>query len=124
EHARIGHHGKELASSTRAHWLASQGGIRTPAVDAAAQPLPITNREREISMLVASGLSNRRIADRLSVSVLTVDGHLYRIFSKLGIDRRDQLVHLMCGLQAESRASGSNRSFDAPRQQPRRNLGN
>jgi DNA-binding CsgD family transcriptional regulator len=100
EHARAGHHGKELESSTRAHWLASQGEVRTPAVDAAAQPLPITDREREIAMLVASGLSNRRIADRLSVSVRTVDGHLYRIFAKLGIERRDQLVHLMSGAQS------------------------
>ncbi|MBV9319905.1 MAG: helix-turn-helix transcriptional regulator, partial [Mycobacterium sp.] len=95
EHARAGHRGKELESSTRAHWLASQGGIRTPAVDAAAQPLPITEREREIAMLVASGLSNRQIADRLSISVRTVDGHLYRTFVKLGIERRDQLVNLL-----------------------------
>jgi DNA-binding CsgD family transcriptional regulator/energy-coupling factor transporter ATP-binding protein EcfA2 len=100
EHARTGHHGKELESSTRAHWLACQGGVKTPAVDAAAQPLPITDREREIAMLVATGLSNRRIADRLSVSVRTVDGHLYRIFAKLGIERRDQLVHLMGGAQS------------------------
>ncbi|MBV9350385.1 MAG: helix-turn-helix transcriptional regulator, partial [Mycobacterium sp.] len=92
---RTGHRGKELESSTRAHWLASQGGIRTPAVDAAAQPLPITEREREIAMLVASGLSNRQIADRLSISVRTVDGHLYRTFVKLGIERRDQLVNLL-----------------------------
>jgi DNA-binding CsgD family transcriptional regulator len=95
EHARTGHHGKELESSTRAHWLASQGGVRTPPVDAAAQPLPITDREREIAILVATGLSNRQIADRLSLSVRTVDGHLYRIFAKLGIERRDRLVHLM-----------------------------
>jgi ATP/maltotriose-dependent transcriptional regulator MalT len=59
EHARAGHRGKELESSTRAHWLASQCGIRTPAVDAAAQPLPITEREREVAMLAAAGLSNR-----------------------------------------------------------------
>jgi len=95
EHARSGHRRKELESSARARWLASQGGLRTPAVDAAAQPLPITDREREIAMLVAAGLSNRQIADRLSVSVRTVGGHLYRMFDKLGIERRDQLVHLL-----------------------------
>jgi DNA-binding CsgD family transcriptional regulator/energy-coupling factor transporter ATP-binding protein EcfA2 len=124
EHARIGHHGKELASSTRAHWLASQGGIRTPAVDAAAQPLPITNREREIAMLVAMGLSNRRIADRLSVSVRTVDGHLYRIFAKLGIERRDELVHLMSGAQSGTEVNSSERFLAEHRQRSRRNLGN
>jgi ATP/maltotriose-dependent transcriptional regulator MalT len=94
EHARTGHRGKEVASSARAHGLASQGEIRTPAV-AAARPLPISDREREIAMLVAAGLSNHQVADRLFVSVRTVEGHLYRIFAKLGIDDRDQLIHLL-----------------------------
>ncbi|MBV8179800.1 MAG: LuxR family transcriptional regulator, partial [Mycobacterium sp.] len=71
EHARAGKRGKELESSTRAHWLASQHEIRTPAVHSVAQPLPITDREREIVMLAAAGLSNRQIAERLSVSVRT-----------------------------------------------------
>ena len=95
EHARQGNRGKEVASSTRAYWLASQGGLRTPAVDAAARPLPISDREHEIAMLVEAGLSNRQIADRLVVSVRTVEGHLYRIFTKLGINSRDQLIHLL-----------------------------
>ncbi|MGO9157304.1 LuxR C-terminal-related transcriptional regulator [Mycobacterium sp.] len=90
EHARTRQRGKEIKSSTRAHKLAKQGGIRTPAVDAAASPLPITAREREIANLVAAGLSNRQIAQRLSVSVRTVEGHIYRIFAKLGIDDRDR----------------------------------
>lgn len=95
EHARIGHRGKELESSTRAYWLASQSESRTPAVNAAAQPLPITEREYEIAVLVAAGLSNRQIADKLSVSVRTVEGHLYRIFSKLDIKRRDELARFI-----------------------------
>jgi DNA-binding CsgD family transcriptional regulator len=95
EYSRSSHRGKKLESLTRAHWLASQCGIRTPAIDATAHPLPITGREREIAMLAAAGLSNRQIADRLSVSVRTVDGHLYRIFAKLGIERREQLAHLI-----------------------------
>jgi ATP/maltotriose-dependent transcriptional regulator MalT len=95
EHACTGQRGKEVKSSTRAHGLARQGGIRTPAVDAAAWPLPITAREREIANLVAAGLSNRQIADRLVVSVRTVEGHVYRIFAKLGIDDRHQLIHLV-----------------------------
>jgi ATP/maltotriose-dependent transcriptional regulator MalT len=95
EHAHTGHRGKEVASSARAHALASQGEIRTPAVAAAARPLPISDREREIAMLVEAGWSNREVADRLFVSVRTVEGHLYRIFAKLGIDDRDQLIHLL-----------------------------
>ena len=95
EHARTGQRGKEMKSSTRAHWLAGQHEIRTPAVHSVAQPLPITDREREIVMLAAAGLSNRQIAQRLSVSVRTVEGHVYRIFAKLGIEHRDQLIHLV-----------------------------
>ena len=95
EHIRTGHRGKEVASSARAYRLASQCGLHTPAVEAAAHPLPISGREREIAMLVAAGLSNRQIADRLVVSVRTAEGHLYRIFAKLGINSRDQLIHLL-----------------------------
>ncbi|HEY2449570.1 MAG TPA: helix-turn-helix transcriptional regulator, partial [Mycobacterium sp.] len=87
--------GKEVESSTRAYRLASRCGLRTPAVEAAARPLPITSREIEIAELVAAGLSNRQIADRLFVSVRTAEGHLYRIFTKLGINSRDQLIHLL-----------------------------
>ncbi|MGH3544018.1 MAG: helix-turn-helix transcriptional regulator, partial [Mycobacterium sp.] len=95
EHARKAHRGKEIESSTRAYGLASQYALRTPAVEAAARPLPISDREREIAKLVAAGLSNRQIADRLFVSVRTTEGHLYRIFAKLGITTRDQLIHLL-----------------------------
>lgn len=102
EYARSGQRGKQLETSTRAQWLAGQGDVHTPAVVAATQPLPITGREREIAMLVAAGLPNRQIAERLSVSVRTVDGHLYRMFSKLGIERRDQLVSLLSGFSSEA----------------------
>jgi DNA-binding CsgD family transcriptional regulator len=95
EHARRGDRGKEVESSTWAYRLASQCGLRTPALDAAARPLPFSGRERQIVMLVVAGLSNRQIADRLVISVRTVEGHLYRIFTKLGINNRDQLVHLV-----------------------------
>src|SRR5277367_3007092 len=94
-HARTGHRGKEVESSTRAYGLAGQCELRTPAVEAAARPLPISGREREIAMLVVAGWSNRQIADLLLVSVRTAEGHLYRIFTKLGINSRDQLIHLL-----------------------------
>jgi DNA-binding CsgD family transcriptional regulator len=95
EHAREGQRDKEVKSSARAYGLARRHGLRTPAVTAAARPLPTTPREREIAMLVRAGLSNRQIADRLVVSVRTAEGHLYRIFAKLGINSREQLIHLL-----------------------------
>lgn len=76
-----------------AHRLAAAcGGIRTPALDVAARPLPLTMREREIANLVAAGLSNKEVADRLVVSVRTVEGHLYRACIKLDISDREQLA--------------------------------
>jgi DNA-binding CsgD family transcriptional regulator len=95
EHARKGQRDKEVKSSTRAYGLARRHGLSTPAVTAAARPLPTTPREREIAMLVRAGLSNRQIADRLVVSVRTAEGHLYRIFAKLGINSREQLIQLV-----------------------------
>ncbi|MBG6182789.1 DNA-binding NarL/FixJ family response regulator [Arthrobacter sp. CAN_A214] len=52
----------------------------------------LTAREREIALLAVNGESNRAIADRLTVSARTVEGHLYRIYSKLGISRREELA--------------------------------
>ena len=95
EHASKGHRSKEVESSVRAYGLARQCGLHTPTVAAAARPLPITSRETEIADLVAAGLSNRQIADQLVISVRTIEGHLYRIFAKLGISSRDQLIQLL-----------------------------
>ncbi len=95
EHARSGARPKELDSSARALRWAGLGGVHTPALNAADTPLPITDREREIATLVGAGLTNRQVADRLGVSVRTIDGHLYRIFTKLGIEDRDQLARLI-----------------------------
>lgn len=90
--------GTAQAAATRAHRLAeSCGGARTPALIAVARPLPLTEREREIVTLAAQGLSNRQIADRLVVSVRTVEGHLYRAGAKLGATNRAMLAALLRG---------------------------
>ena len=56
--------------------------------------LGITPRELEILSLIAEGLSNREIADRLFVSENTVKTHCSRAFDKLGARRRTQAVQL------------------------------
>jgi DNA-binding CsgD family transcriptional regulator len=95
EHARQGDRGNTFESTMWACAVASKCGLNTPAVNIVARPLPLSGREREISTLVAAGLSNRQIAEKLVVSVRTVEGHLYRLFTKLGINNRDQLIRLM-----------------------------
>ena len=54
----------------------------------------LTEREREIVALVAEGLSNQEIAERLVVSPLTVKTHVSRAMAKLGVRDRAQLVML------------------------------
>ncbi|GAA2617850.1 response regulator transcription factor [Dactylosporangium fulvum] len=62
-----------------------------------ARPVPrrldgVTEREREVLMLVGRGLSNPEIAEHLGVSLATVKTHIGRILAKLGARDRAQLV--------------------------------
>ncbi|MCX4787941.1 MULTISPECIES: response regulator [unclassified Streptomyces] len=52
----------------------------------------LTRRETEILGLVADGLSNQRISDRLSLTQATVKSHLAHIYAKLGVDSRTAAV--------------------------------
>ena len=58
------------------------------------EDLHITRRELEILGLIAQGLSNREIAEKLFVSENTVKTHSSRVFDKLGARRRTQAVQL------------------------------
>jgi two-component system, NarL family, response regulator LiaR len=58
------------------------------------EDLHITRRELEILELIARGLSNREIAEKLFVSENTVKTHSSRVFDKLGARRRTQAVQL------------------------------
>ena len=58
------------------------------------EQLSITSRELEILQLIAHGLSNREIAEKLFVSENTVKTHSSRLFDKLGARRRTQAVQL------------------------------
>jgi DNA-binding CsgD family transcriptional regulator len=62
---------------------------------ARAGPAPLTNREREIAQLAADGLPSRVIAERLFVSVRTVDNHLARVYTKLGVAGRAELADVL-----------------------------
>ncbi len=58
------------------------------------EALGITKRELEILELIAEGLSNREIAERIFVSENTVKTHSSRLFDKLNARRRTQAVQL------------------------------
>lgn len=84
-----------MGCATRAAALAEQcGGANTPALRQAAQPLPLTEREQEIVTLIGAGLSNRAIAERLTLSVRTVESHIYRAMLKTDTNGRDELAAL------------------------------
>jgi len=54
------------------------------------QELPLTRREYEITELIAGGLTNRQIAERLFIAQRTVDTHVSHILAKLGCSNRSQ----------------------------------
>jgi ATP/maltotriose-dependent transcriptional regulator MalT len=65
-------------------------------VETSSDPLwRLSSREREVAVLIAGGASNQDIATALGISQHTVRRHTERVFSKLGVHRRLQLVRLM-----------------------------
>jgi DNA-binding CsgD family transcriptional regulator len=88
--------GSALGCSTRAAALAEQcGGACSPALRQATEPVPLTDREAEIAMLIGEGLSNRAVADRLTLSVRTVESHIYRAMTRTGVTSREELAALL-----------------------------
>jgi LuxR family maltose regulon positive regulatory protein len=59
-----------------------------------AQPLiePLSPRELEVLRLIAQGLSNQEISERLFLVLGTVKGHTHKIFGKLGVQRRTEAI--------------------------------
>lgn len=62
---------------------------QTPA-EQTELPEPLSEREREVLALLARGLSNKAIAQRLYLSVRTVEGHLTNIYGKLAVHSRTE----------------------------------
>jgi DNA-binding NarL/FixJ family response regulator len=52
----------------------------------------LTRREEDVVRLVADGLKNGEVAQRLNVAEHTVRNYLYRIFDKLGVSNRVELI--------------------------------
>lgn len=67
-------------------------GIAKPAGASAEHAADLTKREREILVLLSQGLTNKEIAQRLVLSVRTVDAHVEHILSKLNVSSRTRAV--------------------------------
>ncbi|MFH8836017.1 response regulator [Streptomyces sp. NPDC017868] len=97
---RIAHAGEALLSPAATKGLIASFLAQGPGADAPDPGVAVrterlaalTAREREVLVLVAGGLSNDEIAERLDVSPLTVKTHVNRTMAKLGARDRAQLV--------------------------------
>ncbi|MGY1830393.1 LuxR C-terminal-related transcriptional regulator [Geodermatophilus sp. SYSU D01180] len=90
-HERRGARRAAATAMARAVTLARECGLAGSQSLQALLPPSLTAREQEVARLASLGLSNVQIADRLVVSVRTVEAHLSHIYGKLGITGRTEL---------------------------------
>jgi DNA-binding CsgD family transcriptional regulator len=91
--------GAAMSASVTVQRLAAEcQGAQTPALRAAMTPQPFTARQREIITLAAQGLSNKEVADRLTMSTRSVEGHLFRASQRVGANSREQLISILRGI--------------------------
>ncbi|MEF3322853.1 response regulator transcription factor [Gulosibacter sp. GYB002] len=83
-----------LTPSVTRYVIAQATGKNTPKRTTSAGAPELTDREQEVLQLVAEGLTNKQIAQRLVVSPATAKTHLARIMQKLGVSTRTQAAML------------------------------
>ena len=83
------------AGARAAALLARCEGARTPTLTGVEAGASLTRRERDVALLAAHGTPNREIAQRLMVSVRTVESHLAQTYRKLGVSDRRELADLL-----------------------------
>ena len=89
---REGRAGSAQRAATRSWAFAERcEGAVTPSLSQSDEAIVLSVREREVAALAARGVPNARIAERLSLSVRTVESHVYRAMTKLGVRHRDEL---------------------------------
>jgi LuxR family maltose regulon positive regulatory protein len=87
--------GKLLAAFDTTPTVRPDVNVEFPAIKERDMPSivePLTPRETEVLQLIADGLSNREIAQRLSISLSTVKRHNANIYGKLAVNKRTQAV--------------------------------
>src|SRR5262249_49282701 len=95
KHIRSVHHGQLCANSQQMSYAveALSSGPVLRAVDSNGLSL-LSERELEVVRCLAEGLTNREIAERLGLSQHTVKNYLFRVFDKLGVSSRIELLFL------------------------------
>jgi DNA-binding NarL/FixJ family response regulator len=91
---RVVAHGDSLISPSMTRKLVAEFARRSKKPRAASELDALTEREREVMTLVAEGLTNHEIAEKLYVSPATARTHVSRAMTKLGVRDRAQLVVL------------------------------
>jgi DNA-binding CsgD family transcriptional regulator len=105
---REGLQARSTKAAKRSYELSSLcEGAETHAATRPDQVEPLSRRQREVALLAAQGATNAEIALSLSLSVRTVESHLYAAFAKLGLTTRDELsavlpVHLGCATSGDT----------------------
>ena len=94
-HTRVGADGPAHSARTRALALAGTGVCCPSLWQWIPRPAGLTGRELEIARLAATGLSDRDIAEQLTISPRTVGNHLTSVYSKLAISGRTELAEVL-----------------------------
>lgn len=92
--------GQEAARELRALGAVARSPVARRPHDVGT--IRLSTREREVAALVADGKSNPKIAEALYLSPRTVEGHMHRIFEKLGVSSRAQVAAAMAREESTS----------------------
>ena len=66
-----------------------------PTNSSVFQKFSISGREKEIVLLVIKGYSNKKISEALFISLSTVKSHIYKIYKKMGVKTRFELMQIL-----------------------------
>lgn len=105
-HRELGDEGRARALARSAQQLMRECGVEPPAQDAGSsrppgrpwppptlrEPVGLSDAELRVATLAARGHTNRQVADKLFITVSTVEQHLTRVYRKLDVRRRTDLA--------------------------------
>jgi DNA-binding CsgD family transcriptional regulator len=94
-----------LSYSSRMNRIGPENRRRSLELQLRLERTPLTKREKEVVSLLVSGASTRSIAEQTKLTVATVHTYLKRIYSKLGVHSRVELVARMVGTVASPHSS-------------------